>query len=435
MAVAGVERVSWRERRDKVTDALALPAIRRVLATIWRKVGLTRTGQVALIASVFPWIAARLIAGTTLYVLSYGTLAAVLSAAFLTPRRLRLHAERTGLRPRAQQGDRLEVEITVRAERGLSSFHLQEHVPERLGHPLRVPIGKVRSGETVTYSYSLHCARRGSYLVGPLVAITSDPIGVAQRETVLAEPFELLVHPKVLPAAVRPLTRLHEDPPIRPPVSRPWPSGMEFYGMREWHRGDDLRRVVWRATARTGTLMVSEAEQGITDHLTLVLDTDRGSHSREGDLSESFEYAVSAVASLGVRHLTDGYEVNVVTGGGRLVRPLRGAAQTLLLLDALARVQTDRHRLSDALRNLVADPRRDAQLILVASRLHRDDLALLKLLMDRGVNITLIAVVWDETHADDFSSAAALGCQVVAAHPGEDLSAALNHDVRAVRRA
>ena len=62
--------------------------------------------------------------------------------------------------------------------------------------------------------------------------------------------------------------------------------------MREYVRGDDLRRIVWRATARTGRVMVREAEQGITDHITVILDTDRASHSHDAeDLSESFEMA------------------------------------------------------------------------------------------------------------------------------------------------
>ena len=39
-------------------------------------------------------------------------------------------------------------------------------------------------------------------------------------------------------------------------------------------------------------------------------------------------------ASLGVRHLRDGYEVRLEGNSGPLVRPLRGMAKQLLLLDA-----------------------------------------------------------------------------------------------------
>jgi uncharacterized protein (DUF58 family) len=402
----------------------------------WRKfpLGLTRTGQIALVAAVIPWVAARVVAGSALYVVAYGTVGVVVAAALLAPRRLRLRAERTGLFPRAQQGDRLDVVITVTADASLSSFQLEERVPSRLGASLRVPVAHVTPGQAFTYSYALHCVRRGAYEVGPLVAITQDPIGVAQRQTVLAESFELLVHPRITRVADRPLTRLYEDPPLRPPVSRPWPSGMEFYGMREYRPGDDLRRIVWRASARTGKLMVSEAEQGITDHITLLLDTDRGTHSRDGDLSESFEYAVSACASLGARHLAEGYEVRVETNAGRVTRALRGPDKSLLLLDVMARVEEDRTPLSTALRRLVADPRRDAHTIVITPKLTMQDIALMKLLVNKGVSVTVIGIVWDELVGDTLTSAAALGCQVVPVHVGDDLASALSHDARVGRR-
>ena len=419
---------------DSARDALALPALRRRAVALGHRIGLTRTGQVALVAAVVPWIAARLVAGTTLYILAYGVIAVVLTASLLAPRRLRLVASRDGLFPRAQQGDRLEVAISITAERSLSSFYVEEQVPERLGACLRVPVARVRPGEDFGYTYSLQCTRRGAYTIGPLVAITQDPIGVAQRRTVLAEPFELLVHPRVARVSDRPLTRLYEDPPIRPPVSKPWPSGMEFYGMREFRPGDDLRRIVWRASARTGTLMVSEAEQGITDHITVVLDTDRGSHSHDGEVSETFEYAVSACASLGVRHLAEGYEVRIEANAGPLTRALRGPNKSLMFLDVMARVQSGREPLSGVLRRLVSDPRRDAHIIVVTPRLAPSDAALLKLLVDRGVSVTVIGLVSDELAEDTFSAAAAMGCQVTPVQVGDDLAQALTHGVRVGRR-
>jgi uncharacterized protein (DUF58 family) len=299
-------------------------------------------------------------------------------------------------------------------------------VPERLGATVKVPITRLGRGATVEHRYGLRCTRRGVYQVGPLVAVSSDPLGLAERETVVAKPFELLVHPRVELVSDRPLTRQFEDPPIRPPVSKPWPSGLEFYGMREYVRGDDLRRIVWRASARTGKVMVREAEQGITDRITLILDTDRGSHSRDGEgLSESFETAVRACASLAVRHLREGYEIKVETNAGPLTRHLRGAASQLQMLDCLAKVDLDRQPLTQALMRLVVSSHRDAHNILITPRLDATAAAQVRLLLGTGVSVLVVALLWDEENVDTMGRAAALGCQVVSVHPDQDLASAL----------
>ncbi len=424
-----------RARLDRVVDALSPSSLRRGAEAFNRRLGITRSGQVALVGFAILWIMARVVAGTAMYLFAYGLLLLVVVCYLIAPRRLRLTGDREGLFPRAQEGDRLDVEVKLTAKRRVSTFVLEERVPERLGTPVRVPIVKLPSGQTVSHRYGLRCARRGVYEIGPLVAVAGDPLGLARRETVVAKPFELLVHPRVDIVSDRPLTRQFEDPPIRPPVSKPWPSGLEFYGMREYVPGDDLRRIVWRASARTGKIMVREAEQGITDHITIILDTDRGSHSRDGEgLSESFEAGIRAAASLGVRHLRDGYELKCETNGGPLVRPLRGAGSQLALLDALARLELSRAPLSEVIMRLVAHHRRDAHNVLITPRLGQLEAAQLRLLLNTGVSILVVALLWDEENADTMGVAAGLGCQVVGVHPGQDLGTALAHGIGAGSR-
>jgi uncharacterized protein (DUF58 family) len=424
-----------RTRLDRVTDALSPGSIRRALQGAQRRLGITRTGQIALVGAVLLWLMARVVAGVAMYLFAYGALLLVVVSYLIAPRRLRLVGERDGLFPRAQEGDRLDVEVKLTARRRVSTFVLEERVPERLGAPVRVPVVKLPSGQTVSHRYGLRCSRRGVYQIGPLVAVAGDPLGLSRRETVVAEPFELLVHPRVELVSDRPLTRQFEDPPIRPPVSKPWPSGLEFYGMREYVPGDDLRRIVWRASARTGKVMVREAEQGITDHITIILDTDRGSHSRDGEgLSESFETGIRVAASLGVRHLRDGYELRCETNGGPLTRALRGAGSQLMLLDSLARLELSRESLSSVIMRLLATHRRDAHNILITPRLGATEAAQLRLLLNTGVSVLVVALLWDEHAADTMGTAAALGCQVVGVNPGQDLSSALSRDIGAGSR-
>ena len=420
---------------DRLVDEFSPAALTKKAKAFEQRSPVTRYGQAAIVAAILLWLMARIVAGTAMYLFAYGVVLLLVMAFVIAPRRLKLEGERAGLFPRAQQGDRLDVEVKLRAKRRVSTFILEERVPERLGNPVRVPITKLASGNEVSHYYGLRCTRRGVYQVGPLVAVAGDPLGLTQRETIVAEPFELLVHPRVEMVADRPLTRQFEDPPIRPPVSKPWPSGLEFYGMREYVPGDDLRRIVWRASARTGTIMVREAEQGITDKITIILDTDRGRHSRDGDgLSESFEAGIRVAASLGVRHLREGYEIKCETNGGKLTRPLRGPTSQLLLLDALARLELSREPLSGCIMRMLANGQRDAHNILITPRLGDAEAAQLKLLLNTGVSILVVALLWEESSAETLGRAAALGCQVVGVHPGQDLSTALYQDIGAGNR-
>jgi len=422
-------------RLDRWRDALRREELRNSARLLQRRVGLTGIGLAALLAGAAVWIVARIVAGTAMYLFAYGAFLIIILALVIAPRKLKLEGERTGLFPRAHEGDRLDVEVRLRASRRVSTFMLEERVPERLGQAVRVPITQMSSGSEVTHRYGLRCTRRGVYQVGPLVAVASDPLGMAERETVVAEPFELLVHPRIELVSDRPLTRQFEDPPIRPPISKPWPSGLEFYGMREYVPGDDLRRVVWRASARVGRVMVREAEQGITDRITLILDTDRGSHSREGQgLSESFESSVRAMASLGVRHLREGYEIRAETNGGALTRPLRGGTAQLQLLDALARIDMGREPLSNCLRRLLANGQRDAHNILITPNLGPTEAATLRLLLNTGVSVLVVAILWHEQADSTLAVAASLGCQVAGLRPGDDLATALAHDMGAGNR-
>ena len=425
----------FRERLDRIAERLSPASIRAGFAAFERKIGVTRPGQAAFVAAVVMWVLAYVVAGTAMYLFAYGVVLLLVVCFFLAPRNLKLTGERSGLFPRTHEGDRLDVELKLTANRSISTFLLEERVPERLGSTVKVPITKLSKGAEVTHRYGLRCTRRGVYQVGPLVAVSSDPLGLTERESVVAEPFELLVHPRIELVSDRPLTRQFEDPPIRPPVSKPWPSGLEFYGMREYARGDDLRRIVWRATARTGKVMVREAEQGITDRITLILDTDRGRHSKDGEgLSESFEAGVRVAASLGVRHLREGYEVKVETNGGPLTRHLRGASKQLMMLDAFARLDMDREPLSQAIVRILASPQRDAHNILVTPHLGAREAAQLRLLLNTGVSVMVVALLWDEDEANTMGVAASLGCQVTGVKPGQDLASALYSTIGAGNR-
>ncbi len=355
----------------------------RVREAITRTIGLTSTGMILVGAFVACWAVARIVAGKPLFLFSY-LLLIMIVLAFLAGRRpLLVEGKRSEARPRLREGETVNMEVSLTAERRLSTFILEERLPPSLGASAQVPVASLDAGESVNHAYQITAARRGVYQLGPLVAKWGDPLGLTQREAVLAEPVEMLVHPRIEDVVDRPLTRLFEDPPIRPPVSKPWPQGLEFYGMHKYAPGDDIRRIVWRAYARTGQLLVREAEQGITDKITIVLDLDERNHSR-GEVSESLETGIRAAASLGVRHLRDGYSVTLEGNSRRLLPPARGGTSQLMLLDALARAERERVSIVDAIMRMVSDPGRDSHVIILTPKLDKEAAARLNLLVQRG---------------------------------------------------
>jgi uncharacterized protein (DUF58 family) len=415
--------------------ARATPGIgARLRATVSAATGLTSSGMVLAGVAVGAWVLGYVVGGRPLYVLAYCCVA-VLGLSWLIGRRpLPLEGVRSVARPRLREGETLEMDVSLTATRRLATFILEERVPPLLGQNARLPVATLDAGDAVTQQYTLDCWRRGVYELGPLVARWGDPFGLTERELVLAEPFELLVHPAVEEVHDRALTRLWEDPPVRPPVSKPWPTGMEFYGMRNYEPGDDIRKIVWRVFGRTGALMVREAEQGITDRVVLVLDQNSRNHSRDGDISESFEAAVRVAGSLGVQHLKEGYSV-VLEGTERtLAGPLRGGNSRIVLLDALARVATNRDPLSAALARVVADPRRDAHIAIVTAELDDDALGRIQLLLDRGIHVLVAAVIWDELAAESLARATSMGASVVELRPGTPMALAFRREVGAGRR-
>lgn len=395
---------------------------RTLLQQVRDVVALTRAGWVTVGLIAAAWVVARILGGRTVFLLVYGAVIALFVARFVGRGRLTVKAERSELPHRLRQGQGAEVELTVHVPRRTGVFLLEERLHPRLGRPRTLPVAAPGGGD-VTYRYAFTARTRGVYEVGPLVAVWSDPFGLTRRVTELLPAATVVVHPSTEAVTDRPTTRQWEDPPIRPPNSRPWPSGFEFYGMRDYVLGDDLRRVVWRAVARTGRMLTRESEQGITDQVAVVLDTDADHHT-PGDPSDTFEATVKTAASLAVRHLRDGFSVSVFTSTGPLGEPSRSERARVPLLDALAFVQpTARGRLVDALDRVITTGRRDAHTIVVTPRIDQAIARRLRLLQDRGTRVVLVVIAHEETAPETLHLAASVGGQLVVLRPLASLDA------------
>ena len=129
--------------------------------------------------------------------------------------------------------------------------------------------------------------------------------------------------------------------------------GDDFLTLREYELGDDLRRVHWRATARTGELMIRQNEARWRSRAVLLLDVRPGAYD-----DASFEVAVEATASVVARLVRLRRRVEVITSAGELLGT--GGDPRHDVIDRLATVGPDANdRLEVVATNLRAHRRAD----------------------------------------------------------------------------
>jgi uncharacterized protein (DUF58 family) len=424
--------VARRRFLEQATDQRRISA--RLRRGVTEVTGLTSTGLVLVLVGVLAWALGKYIGGKPLYLLAYGVIGVLVYAKVTTRAKPPIEGHRTDTSPRVTEGADIAIDVTLTSAKRVTNVVLEEKLPELFGQNAVLPVASVQPGDDgVQCSYSFTAWRRGVYELGPLTVRWGDPFGLTRRSAEIGESFPLIVHPEVEPVTDRALTRMWEDPPFRPPVSKPWPTGLELYGMRQYAHGDDVRRINWRGYMRTGELLVQEAEQGISDKVVMLLDADRKHHAK-GLISESFEAAIRAVASLGIHHLSEGYEVTVEGNEQRIVGPLRSGPSKVRLLDELARLEMSKAPLATGMSRLLTGMSRDTHLLIVTPYLDLESAARLELLAQRGVRAIVVALVWDEDNTENLTRATAFGAQIVEIRPNTPLSVAFRREVVAAGR-
>lgn len=125
--------------------------------------------------------------------------------------------------------------------------------------------------------------RRGELRSAFVVVRSLGPLGLAGRQAVIDAPGRLRVLPpftsrRHLPSRLARLRELDGNTTLQVRGQ-----GTEFDSLREYVRGDDVRSIDWRATARAGTTMLRTWRPERDRHVVIVIDTGRTAAARVGD--------------------------------------------------------------------------------------------------------------------------------------------------------
>lgn len=240
----------------------------------------------------------------------------------------------------AGQPARVRIRVTNEGAVPAAPLLLEETVPFALGARPRFVVRRL--GRRRELDYQVRAELRGRFEIGPMTVHVCDPFGLVRLGRAFTSTAPLIVTPRTVPLDPIALTTARSGAGDHRPRAFAGATA-EDVTVREYRRGDDLRRVHWRSSARIGQLMVRREEQHWQARATVLLDNRYAAHRGAGSAA-SFEAAVSAAASVAV-HLTErGYAVRLASTDGRDLtawqRESLDAASAATMLEALAMVET-----------------------------------------------------------------------------------------------
>jgi uncharacterized protein (DUF58 family) len=262
-------------------------------------------------------------------------------AAAASPRKTALERR---LPERVRLGEAVDTELLVTNTGGRTlRARVRDGWQPSAGAPGTRPRLSIPAGERRQLLNRLTPTRRGERHVETVTLRSYGPLGLAARQVTLRAPGTLRVLPpfnarKHLPSR---LARLRELDGSTSVMVRG--AGTEFDSLREYVRGDDVRSIDWRATARRQDVVVRTWRPERDRRIVIVIDTGRTSAARIADeprIDTAFESSLllAALASKA------GDRVDVLAFDRRVRARIQGATGAALLsrmVDALAPVDPE----------------------------------------------------------------------------------------------
>ena len=293
--------------------------------------------------------------------------------------KIRLQAARKVEKDTVDGVTSVQVSVTV-CNQGGQTVHVSLADPPQPGmHHLTAgqicTLAVLRVGESAALEYTFQ-AGRASFNWNTLRAVVSDPLGLIETRLDLPAPARVQVLPDLQKYHPFPLKPQHTLPSAGSIPAHLGGSGIEFWGVREYHPGDPLRRLDWRRTARPPHQFFTRQK------------TDLG--AGENSL---FEHSVRAAASLAEVFLRQGNRVSLLIYGNRIVSlfPGYGKVQLNRILHKLSQAVPETAGSLDGLQFIPLEMFSSHSLILVLSPLAPSDWHLFPRLRAHAYQVLLIS--------------------------------------------
>src|SRR5438093_7875593 len=259
------------------------------------------------------------------------------------PVRPRVVAVRSPSSARAAVGHPVEVHLLFRNEGpALDLVEIVDVLPRELAvvRGANHAVVSLENRGDVSLTYTLRSAVKGDFRIGPVRVRSLDPLALGAEDAVIRLDARLVVAP-----AMEDLRRAR----LGPRRTRPWfgqvasrqiGAGTDFWGVREYVAGDEVRRINWKASARLDRLFTNEYEGERSADVVIVVDARRESFIGT-ETDNPIEHGVRAALGIADRVLATKNRVGLIVQREVLdwVPPAFGRKQLYRILDHLPHVR------------------------------------------------------------------------------------------------
>jgi len=242
-------------------------------------------------------------------------------------------------------GEHEEVRVVIENPKAAGLLAtIADYAPADLTPKPREIAGSFDRNGRLELAYSTSSPKRGAYRFGAVDLQVSRRDGWMRRQVRLQHPHEVAVFPNVVAIKRMQLT-LRRGLRVMAGLRRARPPGAStaFAGLRDYVRGDDIRRVSWAATARRDHPVVVEVEAERGQQVMIAIDCGRLMTAPAGDL-DKLDHAINAALMLAWVAQSYGDRVGLMTFDDRVtsfIKPERGSAQLRRITEELYAIKPE----------------------------------------------------------------------------------------------
>ncbi|MBN2341089.1 MAG: DUF58 domain-containing protein [Deltaproteobacteria bacterium] len=154
---------------------------------------------------------------------------------------------------------------------------------------------KTDAGETRTIAYRGEFPTRGAQHFTHIKVSSEFPFGLTRRTKWLALPHQMIIWPAHIPVRIPPAFR---HPGWRRQSVSQKGVGDEYWQLRAFHEGDDIKRISWKTSAKMNQLMVIDTQSQTDRQLDVSLLFPENETSRSEDTERLIQIAAGILQAL-----------------------------------------------------------------------------------------------------------------------------------------